>query len=81
MASACLPAWITGRLNFTELEKMLKQRIYVSATPGPYERKDAGMHVVEQIIRPTGIIDPPIFVRPTEGQVDDLIKECQRARR
>jgi len=57
---------------------MLKQRIYVSATPGPYERKDAGGHVVEQIIRPTGIIDPPIFVRPTEGQVDDLIKECQQ---
>jgi len=65
-------------LKFHELEKMLKQRIYVSATPGPYERKDAGDHVVEQIIRPTGIIDPPIFVRSPEGQVEDLIKECRQ---
>jgi excinuclease ABC subunit B len=60
------------------VEKILKQRIYISATPGPYELKDVKGHVVEQIIRPTGIIDPPIFVRPTEGQVDDLIKECQQ---
>jgi excinuclease ABC subunit B len=73
-----LPSCLDNRpLKFHEVEKMLKQRIYVSATPGPYERKDAGAHVVEQIIRPTGIIDPPIFVRPTEGQVDDLIKECR----
>jgi excinuclease ABC subunit B len=73
-----LPSCLDNRpLKFYELEKMLKQRIYVSATPGPYERKDAGNHVVEQIIRPTGIIDPPIFVRSTEGQVDDLIKECK----
>jgi excinuclease ABC subunit B len=73
-----LPSCLDNRpLKFYEVEKMLKQRIYVSATPGPYERKDAGAHVVEQIIRPTGIIDPPIFVRPTEGQVDDLIKECR----
>jgi len=74
-----LPSCLDNRpLKFHELEKMLKQRIYVSATPGPYERKDAGNQVVEQIIRPTGIIDPPIFVRPTEGQIDDLIKECQK---
>ena len=74
-----LPSCLDNRpLRFVELEKMLKQRIYVSATPGPYERKDAGSHVVEQIIRPTGIIDPPIFVRSTEGQVDDLIKECKQ---
>ena len=73
-----LPSCLDNRpLKFHELEKMLKQRIYVSATPGPYERKDAAGHVVEQIIRPTGIIDPPIFVRSTEGQVDDLIKECK----
>jgi len=73
-----LPSCLDNRpLKFFELEKMLKQRIYVSATPGPYEKKDSGHHVVEQIIRPTGIIDPPIFVRTTEGQVDDLIKECQ----
>ena len=73
-----LPSCLDNRpLKFHELEKMLKQRIYVSATPGPSERKDAAGHVVEQIIRPTGIIDPPIFVRSTEGQVDDLIKECK----
>ena len=73
-----LPSCLDNRpLKFHELEKILKQRIYVSATPGPYEKKDAGEHVVEQIIRPTGIIDPPIFVRPTQGQVDDLIKECK----
>jgi len=73
-----LPSCLDNRpLKFHEVEKMLKQRIYVSATPGPYEHKDAGHHVVEQIIRPTGIIDPPIFVRSTEGQVEDLIKECK----
>jgi len=73
-----LPSCLDNRpLKFPELEKILKQRIYVSATPGPYEKKDAGDKVVEQIIRPTGIIDPPIFVRSTEGQVEDLIKECQ----
>jgi len=74
-----LPSCLDNRpLKFYELEKMLKQRIYVSATPGPYEGRDAGNRVVEQIIRPTGIIDPPIFVRSTEGQVEDLIKECQQ---
>jgi excinuclease ABC subunit B len=74
-----LPSCLDNRpLKFHEVEKILKQRIYISATPGPYELKDAGGHVVEQIIRPTGIIDPPIFVRTTEGQVDDLIKECQQ---
>jgi len=73
-----LPSCLDNRpLRFAELEKSLKQRIYVSATPGPYERKDSGHHVVEQIIRPTGIIDPPIVVRSTEGQVDDLVKECK----
>ena len=74
-----LPSCLDNRpLKFPELEKILKQRIYVSATPGPYERRDCGHHMVEQIIRPTGIIDPPIMVRPTKGQVDDLIKECRQ---
>ena len=74
-----LPSCLDNRpLKFPELEKILKQRIYVSATPGPYERRDCGHHMVEQIIRPTGIIDPPIMVRPTKGQIDDLIKECQQ---
>ncbi len=74
-----LPSCLDNRpLKFHELEKMFRQRIYVSATPGPYERKDSGPHVVEQIIRPTGIIDPLIEVRSTEAQVEDLIKECQK---
>ncbi len=74
-----LPSCLDNRpLKFHELEKLLKQKIYVSATPGPYERRDAGGHVVEQIIRPTGIIDPPILVRPTAGQVEDLIEECRK---
>jgi len=74
-----LPSCLDNRpLKFSEVEKILKQRIYVSATPGPYERRDCGHHMVEQIIRPTGIIDPPIMVRPTKGQIDDLIKECRQ---
>ena len=73
-----LPSCLDNRpLKFDELEGMLKQRIYVSATPGKYERKDAANKVVEQIIRPTGIVDPPIMVRSTVGQVDDLIKEAR----
>jgi len=74
-----LPSCLDNRpLKFPELEKILKQRVYISATPGPYERRDCGHHMVEQIIRPTGIIDPPIIVRPTKAQVDDLIKECRQ---
>ena len=74
-----LPSCLDNRpLKFHKLEKILKQRIYVSATPGPYERRDSGHHMVEQIIRPTGIIDPPIMVRPTAGQVEDLIEECKK---
>ncbi len=64
-------------LKFHELQTLIKQRIYVSATPGPYERKDVRDRIVEQIIRPTGIVDPPILVRSTQGQVEDLIKEAQ----
>ncbi|MBF0511323.1 MAG: excinuclease ABC subunit UvrB [Candidatus Omnitrophica bacterium] len=74
-----LPSCLDNRpLKFHELEKLLKQRIYVSATPGPYEKKDSAGFVVEQIIRPTGIVDPPIHVRSTQGQVEDLIKECRK---
>jgi excinuclease ABC subunit B len=73
-----LPSCLDNRpLKFHELKPLLKQRIYVSATPGPYERKDAQDHIVEQIIRPTGIVDPIILIRPTAGQVDDLLKEVQ----
>jgi excinuclease ABC subunit B len=64
-------------LTFEEFENRVNQVIYVSATPGPYElTKSAGV-VVEQIIRPTGLIDPPIEVRPIKGQVDDLLHEIR----
>ena len=68
-----LPSAFDNRpLKFDEFTERIHQRIYVSATPGDYEKERAG-HVVEQIIRPTGLLDPEIFVRPIEGQIDDLI--------
>jgi excinuclease ABC subunit B len=78
-----LPSALDNRpLNFREFAERVGQVIYVSATPGPYELKKAGGRVVEQIIRPTGLIDPEVEVRPVRGQVDDLMKEIQeRARR
>ena len=70
-----LPSCLDNRpLKYHELKPLLGSTIYVSATPAPYERKEAGSRVVEQIIRPTGIIDPPIILCPSEGQVQDLIK-------
>ena len=68
-----LPSAFDNRpLKFDEFTERIHQRIYVSATPGDYEKERAGQ-VVEQIIRPTGLLDPEIFVRPIEGQIDDLI--------
>lgn len=64
-------------LQFDEFRRQTGQTIYVSATPGDYELKEAGKAVVEQLIRPTGILDPFIEVRKTEGQVDDLLKEIR----
>jgi excinuclease ABC subunit B len=65
-------------LTFEEFENRVNQVIYVSATPGPYElTKSAGV-VVEQIIRPTGLVDPPIEIRPIKGQVDDLLHEIRK---
>ncbi len=64
-------------LRFQEFEKLLHQVIYVSATPGPYEMDRCTGNVVEQIIRPTGLIDPAVEVRPAEGQVDDLMSEIR----
>ena len=70
-----LPSALDNRpLRFEEFEKRVGQTIYTSATPGPYE-KEAAQRVVEQIIRPTGIVDPQIDVRPIEGQIDDLLQE------
>ena len=73
-----LPSALDNRpLKFSEIEERLFRTIFVSATPGPYELKKCGPHVVEQIIRPTGILDPEISVRPTTHQIDDLLNEIQ----
>jgi excinuclease ABC subunit B len=73
-----LPSALDNRpLNFEEWESRVGQLVYVSATPGPYELNKAGGVVVEQVIRPTGLMDPPIEVRPVKGQVDDLLKEIR----
>ncbi|OGX39226.1 MAG: excinuclease ABC subunit B [Omnitrophica WOR_2 bacterium RIFCSPHIGHO2_02_FULL_52_10] len=74
-----LPSCLDNRpLKFKEFMGLIHQRIYVSATPGKFETKDSRGRVAEQIIRPTGIVDPPIEVRPTAGQVDDLIAEVKK---
>jgi excinuclease ABC subunit B len=73
-----LPSALDNRpLNFEEWEKRTGQLLFVSATPGPYELHHSGGAVVEQIIRPTGLVDPPIDVRPVRGQVDDLLAEIR----
>lgn len=75
-----LPSALDNRpLTFEEFERCVNQVIYVSATPGDYELEKAGPHVVEQIIRPTGLMDPEIIVRPAENQVDDLLGEIRKA--
>jgi excinuclease ABC subunit B len=74
-----LPSAVDNRpLMFAEFERCVRQAIYVSATPGPYELEKAKGRVVEQIIRPTGLMDPEISVRPAKGQVDDLLAEIKR---
>jgi excinuclease ABC subunit B len=73
-----LPSALDNRpLNFEEWEQRVGQVVFVSATPGPYELSKASGVVVEQVIRPTGLMDPPIEVRPVKGQVDDLLKEIR----
>ncbi|OGL41754.1 MAG: excinuclease ABC subunit B [Candidatus Schekmanbacteria bacterium RIFCSPHIGHO2_02_FULL_38_11] len=64
-------------LNFEEFEDRITQAIYVSATPGPYELEKSGNDVIEQIVRPTGLTDPEIIVRPVASQVDDLLNEVR----
>jgi excinuclease ABC subunit B len=74
-----LPSALDNRpLKFTEFEAMLTQVICTSATPGDYELGKANHQVVEQIIRPTGLVDPQIVIRPTVGQIDDLMQEINR---
>lgn len=73
-----LPSALDNRpMNFTEFENMLNQVIFVSATPADFELEKSAGVVVEQIIRPTGLLDPPIEVRPIKGQIDDLIGEIR----
>jgi excinuclease ABC subunit B len=73
-----LPSALDNRpLNFVEWEERVGQLLYVSATPGPYELAKAQGVIVEQIIRPTGLLDPPVEVRPVRGQVDDLLAEIR----
>src|SRR5207247_5777764 len=70
-----LPSALDNRpLNFEEWEQRVRQVVFVSATPGPFEMSRSQGVVVEQIIRPTGLIDPPIEVRPVKGQVDDVLQ-------
>jgi len=71
-----LPSAMDNRpLNFAEFEGVINQVVYVSATPGAYELEQTGGEIVEQVLRPTGLLDPPIAVRPSRNQVDDLLHE------
>ncbi|GAB4256122.1 MAG: excinuclease ABC subunit UvrB [Saprospiraceae bacterium] len=74
-----LPSALDNRpLNFSEFESLVNQVIYVSATPGDYELEQTGGVIVEQLVRPTGLLDPPIEVRPSINQVDDLLDEIAK---
>src|SRR6059058_4368274 len=74
-----LPSALDNRpLNFHEFESMLHQTIFVSATPGDYELEKCGGIVVEQVVRPTGLLDPPIEIRPSINQIDDLLDEIDK---
>ena len=77
-----LPSALDNRpLEFKEFEERINQVIYVSATPAPYELRKAGKRVAEQIIRPTGLTDPEVEVRPIKGQVEDLMSEVEKRAR
>jgi len=74
-----LPSALDNRpLNFEEFKSVIDQTVYVSATPGPYELEKTEGVIVEQIVRPTGLLDPPIHVRPSLNQIDDLIGEINQ---
>lgn len=74
-----LPSAMDNRpLDFAEFENMINQVVYVSATPGDYELEQTGGEIVEQVIRPTGLLDPPIDVRPSHNQIDDLLDEIKQ---
>ncbi|MHB2026720.1 MAG: excinuclease ABC subunit UvrB [Elusimicrobiota bacterium] len=74
-----LPSALDNRpLKFDEFERLAGQTIFVSATPGPYELGKTKGEVVEQVIRPTGLVDPPVIIRPSQGQIDDLLERARR---
>jgi len=74
-----LPSCLDNRpLKYEEFDSLIKQVVFVSATPGEYEIKKSNGKVIEQIIRPTGLVDPEILIKPTAGQVEDLIKEIKK---
>ncbi|MDH7463487.1 excinuclease ABC subunit UvrB [Chitinophagaceae bacterium 26-R-25] len=74
-----LPSALDNRpLNFYEFENMLNQTVFVSATPGDFELEQTGGIVVEQVVRPTGLLDPPIEIRPSVNQIDDLLDEIDK---
>lgn len=74
-----LPSALDNRpLNFHEFENLLNQTVFVSATPGDYELEKTGGVVVEQVVRPTGLLDPPIEIRPSINQIDDLLDEIDK---
>jgi excinuclease ABC subunit B len=73
-----LPSALDNRpLRFEEFESIVPRLMYVSATPGPYELEKSGGVVAEQVIRPTGLLDPEVIVKPTKGQVPDLLAQCE----
>ena len=74
-----LPSALDNRpLRFEEFERLAPQTIYVSATPGPYELEKSGSEIVDQVVRPTGLLDPQIEIRPVSIQVDDLLSEARQ---
>ena len=74
-----LPSALDNRpLRFEEFERLAPQTIYVSATPGPYELEKSGTEIVDQVVRPTGLLDPQIEIRPVSIQVDDLLSEARQ---
>ncbi len=73
-----LPSAVDNRpLTFDEFEERVGQTVYMSATPGDFEMTSSGGEFVEQVIRPTGLVDPKVTVKPTKGQIDDLIDEVR----
>ena len=76
--SGCLQRLTTGLWHLWNLNTGVKQAIYVSATPSQYEIEKSGGSVTEQIIRPTGLVDPKLTVKPVSSQVDDLLEEIRK---